>query len=309
MISAAKAAANRQNAQRSTGPRTPEGKARSAANARTHGLTAVQVLLPGEDPELFAAFRTAYFDYFLPDASFVTALVDELVIVDWRLRRVARVETVAVRQQMAQAKRMAGIDQTDPFYQPPDPDADHVGAAMVAIAANGFLTEKLPRYEAHLANRRERLLALLLAAQARRPGAEPPSLDAGGGPATPEEPTEPTTSQELAEPDALDLQNEATAVGAPVITEQLEEDLPSPVPSPSREAPIAADLQNEATAVGRPVVTEKPSEDLPASAPSQQALGALALQNEATAVGAPVVIDLAPDDLPAPAPSQVEEVL
>jgi hypothetical protein len=37
-ISAIKAASNRRNAQRSTGPRTAAGKARSAQNARRHGL-------------------------------------------------------------------------------------------------------------------------------------------------------------------------------------------------------------------------------------------------------------------------------
>jgi hypothetical protein len=49
-ISARKLAANRANARRSTGPRTPEGKRRSRANALKHGLS-VSVLA---DPRLAA---------------------------------------------------------------------------------------------------------------------------------------------------------------------------------------------------------------------------------------------------------------
>jgi hypothetical protein len=43
--------ANRENAQKSTGPRTPEGKAAASRNALRHGLLAQQVLLPGENGE------------------------------------------------------------------------------------------------------------------------------------------------------------------------------------------------------------------------------------------------------------------
>ncbi|RUL81179.1 hypothetical protein, partial [Tautonia sociabilis] len=49
--------ANRRNAQRSTGPRTPEGKARSRRNGLKHGLAA-EVLVP-EDDRHRAAFDAA----------------------------------------------------------------------------------------------------------------------------------------------------------------------------------------------------------------------------------------------------------
>src|SRR4051794_37427473 len=49
--SAARIAANRRNAMKSTGPRTPAGKAVSRLNGVTHGLCSKVPVLPGEDAE------------------------------------------------------------------------------------------------------------------------------------------------------------------------------------------------------------------------------------------------------------------
>ena len=49
MTTQAKIEANRRNAQKSTGPRTDEGKDKVRLNALKHGLTATTVVLPHED--------------------------------------------------------------------------------------------------------------------------------------------------------------------------------------------------------------------------------------------------------------------
>src|SRR5690349_10676445 len=59
-VSAARQTANAANAQLSTGPRTPEGKAHSSANARKHGLIAADLLIGPEDRE---EFNTMLADY------------------------------------------------------------------------------------------------------------------------------------------------------------------------------------------------------------------------------------------------------
>ena len=50
MASDAQIEANRANAQKSTGPRTAEGKAKVAPNAIKHGLLAEQVVVKDEAP-------------------------------------------------------------------------------------------------------------------------------------------------------------------------------------------------------------------------------------------------------------------
>jgi hypothetical protein len=56
--------ANRRNALRSTGPRTPAGKQASRLNALRHGLRASEVIIPGqEDPEEFEATLSELIDY------------------------------------------------------------------------------------------------------------------------------------------------------------------------------------------------------------------------------------------------------
>ncbi len=58
MVSEKQFLANHRNARRSTGPKTPQGKAVSRSNAFRHGLLSEDVVISGEDPEKFAYLKT-----------------------------------------------------------------------------------------------------------------------------------------------------------------------------------------------------------------------------------------------------------
>ncbi|MBV9155549.1 MAG: hypothetical protein JO097_04760, partial [Acidobacteriaceae bacterium] len=56
--------ANRANGQLSTGPKTPEGKAKSSLNAVKTGLTGRTVLLPSDDAEAYQKHVQRFFDQY-----------------------------------------------------------------------------------------------------------------------------------------------------------------------------------------------------------------------------------------------------
>jgi hypothetical protein len=86
--------ANRSNAQRSTGPRTPQGKAVTRMNALKWGLCATgTALLPGESPGEFSDLSDDLQEHYQPEFGLESELVEHLLLLLWRLRRVYRVET------------------------------------------------------------------------------------------------------------------------------------------------------------------------------------------------------------------------
>ncbi len=86
-------AANRLNAQRSTGPRTPAGKAKVSLNAVKHGLGARDAILPNENPDDFDAFRAELLTSLDPQGALESLLAEKIVADAWRLGRVPRFES------------------------------------------------------------------------------------------------------------------------------------------------------------------------------------------------------------------------
>jgi hypothetical protein len=92
MTSEKKAEANRRNALKSTGPKTPEGKAAVRHNALKHGLLSREVLLPGEDEEALRELGERLRAELRPVGELEDLLVDRITAAYWRLRRLGRVE-------------------------------------------------------------------------------------------------------------------------------------------------------------------------------------------------------------------------
>src|SRR5208283_3726666 len=93
MASERQVSANRQNAAKSTGPITQNGKLQSRRNAMRHGLTAATVVPTMEDAEEFERFAAAVRADYRPASTVEHELVARLTSLLWRLRRSTLIET------------------------------------------------------------------------------------------------------------------------------------------------------------------------------------------------------------------------
>jgi hypothetical protein len=91
-ISDAKLAANRANAQLSTGPKTGEGKATASLNAVKTALTGRTVLLPTDDAAEYERHIRAYQDELKPVGQRESDLVQSIADTAWRLARIPGLE-------------------------------------------------------------------------------------------------------------------------------------------------------------------------------------------------------------------------
>ena len=93
-ISDKRLAANRANAAKSTGPRTPEGRARSAQNARKHGFTASTfAIVRLEDLDEIAHLKADLIDVYQPINSQELFAIERIALAQQALLRAARLES------------------------------------------------------------------------------------------------------------------------------------------------------------------------------------------------------------------------
>jgi hypothetical protein len=119
MASPAQIAANRQNALKSTGPKTEEGKARARGNALKHGFTARRIVpvLPHEDPRALDERIATWTEDWQPQCAGETELVCRAAQLSWLLDRAERAETAHLTHRVREAARRGGQLDPDRFEE------------------------------------------------------------------------------------------------------------------------------------------------------------------------------------------------
>ncbi len=107
MSSPKQIAANRRNAQKNTGPRTPQGRAAVRFNALKHGLTAQEAVLPTEDKQAFAQLLESLLADRRPVGPVETMLVHRMAVASWQLHRAYVVETASFELRLIRYPNLA----------------------------------------------------------------------------------------------------------------------------------------------------------------------------------------------------------
>ncbi len=237
-LSQQQADSNRRNAQKSTGPRTPEGKAASSRNGLTHGLSGDKhFILEGEDPEAFLRLLQDLHDHLRPVGDSEEMVVQRIAAAQWRLDRAFALETGIYREESVILTRMDRKRQTDhEFYMnrdgkhtPPDPHEpdDLLARAFMEGGKGPDNFTRLARYETAIERSIERGMKHLKALQAVR-NAQAPAV-----PETPDAPEPPAPEP----PNPPSTPSDSTNYEANPEDPTMAQPSPTPPPSVRRQAP------------------------------------------------------------------------
>ena len=145
--SPARIAANQANAQKSTGPKTDEGRNASKMNALKHGIFSSEILVRGrhlqENHEELAKLHQRMCDDYHPVGVAEEMLVDQLVTTFWRTRRLQKAEAAEIA---------LSVDRCVEQLLPPDPKllhqqwqkSENIELAMAqSLEGNSLLADQL----------------------------------------------------------------------------------------------------------------------------------------------------------------------
>jgi len=149
--------ANRLNCQKSTGPRTIEGKTAVSQNAVKHGLRAECDVITSESEADFNLYRQQLLDELSPVSPMESMLAERIVTLSWRLKRAGRFQNQAIdclhsKQtndplvKLTQSLIFKSLNQPQPI---PSASDDHLPLGRLAVKdfSNERVLDRLLMYE------------------------------------------------------------------------------------------------------------------------------------------------------------------
>lgn len=133
MASLRQVEANRLNALHSTGPRTAQGKARSAWNALKFGIDAKAEVTPAESAELLAELTASYMDRFEPATPEQLLQVKILIRCDWEDTRLSVAEAKLLEHIMLTAPGIEGETALGQAFDLKGKTFAHLGRRLSAV--------------------------------------------------------------------------------------------------------------------------------------------------------------------------------
>src|SRR5438270_859066 len=135
--------ANRLNAQKSTGPSTPDGRAAVRLNSLKYGLYAETLILPGEDPAAFEALLHGFDAEYQPATPTEKGFVNQIAMATWRRARIQRMEAAFYKSEHK------SLIQHDKWYAELD-DTGRLALIAARDAGANKLLDSFSRQEARL---------------------------------------------------------------------------------------------------------------------------------------------------------------
>lgn len=157
--------ANRENAKRSTGPRSEEGKSFSRRNALKHGLRADNIITVGENKAEFEEFNLAMTKELKPFDMISMQIVNRIIVVAWNLQRSDKIQSgiFAYEMQIYEAdeyksklKEINCADFNGLEKKVPKQNL-LLGLSFLRDSNSGDAMSKLSNYESRLLNRFSKL--------------------------------------------------------------------------------------------------------------------------------------------------------
>jgi hypothetical protein len=149
MTTQAQIEANRQNAQKSTGPKTAAGKAKVSANALKHGLLADRFAIAEQDRSAFEAFRTRLLAELAPVGQMEMLLAGRIATLAWRLSLAERAQTGVLYVLTCKATRViASTSSPLPLFNSPQAVEEYIlGKTILSDFSDCKVLDRLAAYE------------------------------------------------------------------------------------------------------------------------------------------------------------------